>query len=141
MKVLLNLTGDTAVTATVLGPVEVKMHNLNIDKTYVEVFYRCKSGMPSVVDRQREKMIRNTCEVAMLTVLYPRSAVTLQIHEMEDCGGVRKLSYLHSAPSFAQNSEHFVFAVGRVRRERCLLSTTEQWPRHEDADRWCSLHH
>lgn len=80
--------GETAVTATVLGPIEVKMHNLQIDKAYVEVYYRCKSGMPTVADRLREKILRHTCETALLTVLYPRSAITLQIHEMEDCGGV-----------------------------------------------------
>lgn len=81
-------SGETAVTATVLGPVEVKMHNLHIDKAYVEVYYRCKTGLPTVADRLREKIIRNTCETSLLTVLYPRSAITLQIHEMEDCGGV-----------------------------------------------------
>lgn len=82
--------GETSITATVSGPVEVKMHNLQIDKAYVEVFYRCKAGLPSVADRLREKILRNTCETALLTVLYPRSAITLQIYEMENCGGVSR---------------------------------------------------
>lgn len=77
------------------------MHNLHIDKAYVEVFYRCKSGLPSVTDRLREKILRNTCETALLTVLYPRSAVTIQIHEMEDCGGVSSTQTLSIDCQFA----------------------------------------
>lgn len=71
-----------------MGPVEVKMHNLQIDKAFVEVYYRSKSGLPSVADKLREKIIKNTCETALLSVLYPRSAIIVQIHEMEDGGGV-----------------------------------------------------
>lgn len=82
------LAGETAVTASVLGPVEVKLHNLQIDKAYVDVFYRSKSGLPTFNDRLRERIIKNTCESALLTTLHPRTSVQIQIHEMEDCGGV-----------------------------------------------------
>lgn len=81
--------GDTAVTSTVTGPIEVKLHNLQIDKANVEVYYRSKSGLPSIADKLREKIVRNTCESALLAVLYPRSSIFLQIHEMENAGGVR----------------------------------------------------
>lgn len=84
----LSITGDTAVTASVLGPIEVKLHNLQIDKAHVEVYYRSKSGLPSITDKLQEKVIRETCESALLTILYPRSSIFLQIHEMENAGGV-----------------------------------------------------
>lgn len=79
-------------TVTVNGPIEVKLHNLQIDKAHVEVYYRSKSGLPSIADKLREKIVRDTCESALLTVLYPRSSIFLQIHEMENAGGVSKLS-------------------------------------------------
>lgn len=81
--------GDTAILSTVSGPIEVKLHNLQIDKAHVEVYYRSKSGLPSIADKLREKIIRNTCESALISVLYPRSSIVLQIHEMGNAGGVR----------------------------------------------------
>lgn len=88
-------SGDTAVTATVFGPIEVKLHNLQIDKAHVEVHYRSKSGLPTIGDRLREQIIRETCESALLTVLYPRSSIFIQVHEMENAGGVRIFNYFH----------------------------------------------
>lgn len=82
------VAGDTAVAVTILGPGEVKLHNLQIDKASVEVYYRSKSGLPSIADKLREKIIRATCESAILSVLYPRSCIILQIHEIENAGGV-----------------------------------------------------
>lgn len=79
--------------ASVYGPIDVKIQNLRIDKAHVEVYYRPKSGLPSVGDRLREKIIRNTCETALLAVLYPRTAITIQLQEMEDNEGVRILGF------------------------------------------------
>lgn len=73
-----------------MGPVEVKLHNLQIDKAYVDVLYRSKSGLPSAADKLREKIIMETCENALLTVLYPRTAIVIQIFEMDDGGGVSR---------------------------------------------------
>lgn len=78
--------------ASVNGPVEVKLQNLQIEKSSVEVFYRPKSGLPSVTDRLREQIIKNTCETALLVTLHPRTAISLQLQEMEDRGGVCTIS-------------------------------------------------
>lgn len=83
-----SILGETAVTAAILGPIEVKLHNLSIDKAYVDVLYRSKSGLSSAADKLREKIIKETCENALLTVLYPRTAIVVQIFEMDDNGGV-----------------------------------------------------
>lgn len=84
-----NCTGETATTATISGPGEVKLHNLQIDKSHVEVSYRSKSGVPNITDKLREKILRETCESAISSVLYPRSSIFLQIHEIENTCGVR----------------------------------------------------
>lgn len=83
------LIGETTATATINGPGEVKLQNLQIDKAHVEVSYRSKSGLPSIADKLREKIIRETCETAISSVLYPRSSIILQIHEIENTCGVR----------------------------------------------------
>lgn len=80
--------GDTAVTATIIGPTEVKIHNLQIDKAYIDVLYHSKAGLVTVADKLREKIIKDTCETTLLAILYPRSAIILQIYEMENGGGV-----------------------------------------------------
>lgn len=78
----------------------MKLHNLQIDKAHVEVYYRSKSGLPSIADKLREKIIRDTCESAILSVLYPRSSIFLQIHEMENAGGVS--NHQHDSLSFIE---------------------------------------
>lgn len=80
--------GDTAVTVSVTGPTEAKLHNQQIEKASVEVYYRNKAGLPSREEKLCEQTIRNTCEAILLTVLYPRSSIIVQIHEMSNAGGV-----------------------------------------------------
>lgn len=80
--------GNTMVLASVSGPVEVKLQNLNVDKTTIEVYFRPKSGLPSVEDRFKENFIEQTCSAALLTGLHPRTAYMIQLQEMEDNGGV-----------------------------------------------------
>jgi exosome complex component RRP46 len=77
----------------------VKLQNLDIDKASIEVYYRPKAGLSSVTDRLKEKIIRNTCNSALLATLHPRTAVSIQIQEMEDRGGVHKL--LSFIPSYS----------------------------------------
>lgn len=83
----------------------MKLHNLQIDKAHVEVYYRSKSGLPSIADKLREKIIRDTCESAILSVLYPRSSIFLQIHEMENAGGVS--NHQHDSLSLFEYEIHF----------------------------------
>lgn len=75
-----------------LGPVEVKSQNLNIEKAHVECIYRPKAGIPTIEDKLRENVIRDTCESALLTMLHPRTTISIQIQELDDRCGVRKLN-------------------------------------------------
>lgn len=100
--------GNTTMLASVYGPIEVKPQKLLIDKAAVEVYYRPKAGAPSknwcnspflfififilpvgVGDRLYESIVRNICETMVLTTVYPRSAVTVNIQEMQNDGEVR----------------------------------------------------
>lgn len=121
------------------GPIEVKLHHLQIDKAHVEVHYRSKSGLPTIADRLREQIIRNTCESALMTVLYPRSSIFIQIHEMEDAGGVR--NYFFDFPVYLLILLFSIFTVDCMCRECIVLSTFKYWTIDEMPFGWCSLRH
>ncbi|XP_063705424.1 exosome complex component RRP46 [Culicoides brevitarsis] len=80
--------GKTTVLANVNGPVEVSLQNMNIEKAFVEVYYRPKSGLPSVDDRFMEKFVKQSIEVALYSELHPRTSYRIQLQELENRGGV-----------------------------------------------------
>jgi len=54
----------------------------------MEVSYRPRCGIPGVNERYKEKIIKNICETVILTALYPKSQINIQIQEMDDGSGV-----------------------------------------------------
>ncbi|XP_065372357.1 exosome complex component RRP46 [Calliphora vicina] len=80
--------GGTCVLASSLGPVEVKLQHLKIDKAYVECIYRPKAGLPTIRDKMREAIIKDTCEAALLSALHPRTMISVQLQELDDRGGL-----------------------------------------------------
>lgn len=59
-----------------------------IDKANVEAYFRPKIGLPAVGDKLNEHILKNVCETALVTTLYPRSAIVVIVQEMQNCGGV-----------------------------------------------------
>uniref|UniRef100_T1JNA3 Uncharacterized protein n=1 Tax=Strigamia maritima TaxID=126957 RepID=T1JNA3_STRMM len=80
--------GDTAVQAAVYGPSEVKIQKEIVDKAHIEVIYKPKVGLPGTAEKLRENTIKNICESAIWTALYPRTSITIIIQELEDRGGL-----------------------------------------------------
>jgi exosome complex component RRP46 len=80
--------GGSCCVASVNGPQEVSSANLDMNKAYVDVIYRPKSGLPGVNERYKEKLVKSLCETTIITQLYPRTQVTVQTQEMDDHGGV-----------------------------------------------------
>lgn len=71
------------------GPLEVfSAANIDMNKSYVDVNYRPKRGLPGVAERYKEKNVRSICENAIITSLYPKTQINFQIQEMDDNGGV-----------------------------------------------------
>lgn len=85
---LLIFVGKTSFIVSVNGPVDVKLQKIQIEKSTVEIIYRPKFGVPSVDDRFLEMFLRNICEAALHSNLYPRTAITVVVQEMHDNGGV-----------------------------------------------------
>lgn len=83
------------VLASVNGPLDIKMQNQNMDRATLEVLFLSKGGKPSVSDRYKENVIRQTCETAILGSLHPRTGIAVTVQEMEDCGGVSSI-YLYN---------------------------------------------
>lgn len=86
---VLLLLGGSCCVASVNGPLEVSPANLDMNRAYVDVIYRPKSGLPGVNERYKEKIVRSLCETCIITQLYPRTQITVQTQEMDDHGGVR----------------------------------------------------
>ncbi|XP_047536863.1 exosome complex component RRP46 isoform X2 [Vanessa atalanta] len=80
--------GETVVLVSVNGPLDIKSTSQSIEKATLEVLFCTKGGKPSVADRFKENIIRQTCETAILGCLYPRTGISLTIQELEDFGGL-----------------------------------------------------
>ncbi|XP_060536798.1 exosome complex component RRP46 [Cylas formicarius] len=78
--------GKTSILAGIYGPVEVKLQKAHIDKACVECYFRPKTGLLGVQDRLRESLIRNICEASLAVSLYPRTAVLVNLQEMQNSG-------------------------------------------------------
>ncbi|XP_002722356.4 exosome complex component RRP46 isoform X2 [Oryctolagus cuniculus] len=82
------LQGDTSVLAGVYGPAEVKVSKEIFNKATLEVILRPKIGLPGVAERNRERMIRNTCEAVVLGALHPRTSITVVLQIVSDAGSL-----------------------------------------------------
>ncbi|XP_067831149.1 exosome complex component RRP46 [Heptranchias perlo] len=80
--------GDTTVLAAVYGPAEVKVSKEIFDKATLDVLLKPKVGLPSVAEKSKEQMIRNTCEATILTALHPRSSITVVLQVIHDSGSL-----------------------------------------------------
>ncbi|KAH1008044.1 hypothetical protein HUJ04_005195 [Dendroctonus ponderosae] len=78
--------GESVIMASIYGPVEATFNKIVIDKASVDCYYRPKAGVPGVQDRLRESVIRNICEIAVAISLYPRTAVLVNVQEMQNRG-------------------------------------------------------
>ncbi|XP_055903574.1 exosome complex component RRP46 [Eupeodes corollae] len=83
----LHSQGETIVLASMYGPIEARTQHAKIEKANVEVIFRPKFGLPTIKDKFRECILRNTCETALLTALHPRTTISIQLQEMDNrCG-------------------------------------------------------
>lgn len=82
------MQGDTTVVAGVYGPIEAKPQRMKYDKSSVEVVYSPLKGPAKVDDRMTELYVKETCEAAIIVTLHPASAISINIQELEDSGGL-----------------------------------------------------
>ncbi|XP_037740389.1 exosome complex component RRP46 [Chelonia mydas] len=82
------LQGDTSVLAGLYGPAEVKVSKELYDKATVEVLLKPKVGLPGVFEKNREQLIRKTCEAALLGALHPRTSITIVLQVISDAGSL-----------------------------------------------------
>uniref|UniRef100_A0A8C6Z2V3 Exoribonuclease phosphorolytic domain-containing protein n=1 Tax=Nothoprocta perdicaria TaxID=30464 RepID=A0A8C6Z2V3_NOTPE len=73
--------GDTSVLAGLYGPGEVKGSRELPDRAALEVLLRPKVGLPGVLERSREQLLRRVCRTALLGALHPRTGVTLVLQQ------------------------------------------------------------
>uniref|UniRef100_A0A803V482 Exoribonuclease phosphorolytic domain-containing protein n=1 Tax=Ficedula albicollis TaxID=59894 RepID=A0A803V482_FICAL len=80
--------GDTSVLAGLYGPAEAKVSKELPDRAALEVLLRPKVGLPGVLERSREQLLRQTCEAVVLGVLHPRTAISLVLQVLSDAGSL-----------------------------------------------------
>ncbi|NXD74721.1 EXOS5 protein, partial [Eolophus roseicapillus] len=78
--------GDTSVLAALYGPAEAKGNKELPERAALEVLLRPKVGLPGVVERSREQLLRQTCEAVLLGRLHPRSSISLVLQVLGDAG-------------------------------------------------------
>uniref|UniRef100_A0A8C3FPZ4 Uncharacterized protein n=1 Tax=Chrysemys picta bellii TaxID=8478 RepID=A0A8C3FPZ4_CHRPI len=77
-------SGDTSVLAGLYGPAEVKVSKELYDKATVEVLLKPKVGLPGVFEKNREQLIRKTCEAVILGALHPRTSISIVL-QLQRC--------------------------------------------------------
>nr|XP_042717001.1 exosome complex component RRP46 [Chrysemys picta bellii] len=82
------IKGDTSVLAGLYGPAEVKVSKELYDKATVEVLLKPKVGLPGVFEKNREQLIRKTCEAVILGALHPRTSISIVLQVISDAGAV-----------------------------------------------------
>ncbi|XP_049791200.1 exosome complex component RRP46 isoform X2 [Schistocerca nitens] len=115
--------GNTAVMAGVFGPAEVKLSKILIDRANVEAIYRPKTGLPTVADRTREALIKNTCEAAIISSQYPRTNISVIVQEMQDSGGDSKasLTFVFESQKKSVVASHTEGHFSQLQFQECLL--------------------
>ncbi|XP_011563389.3 exosome complex component RRP46 [Plutella xylostella] len=133
--------GETVALVSVNGPLDIKMGSQSIEKSTLEVLFSSKSGKPSVQDRYKENVIRQTCETAILGCLYPRTGITVTIQELEDYGGLLAtcinctclallnsgvaMKYVYAAVTCGVSEDgNIILDPTPVQREKCLADMT-----------------
>ncbi|XP_026461612.1 exosome complex component RRP46 [Ctenocephalides felis] len=115
--------GQTAVMVSLYGPVEVRLQNLLIHKASIEVKFIPKSGISGVADRLKEKVIQNTVETALMSTLYPRSAVNINILEMQDSGGLLSCAVNASCLALLNSGVQMKFLIAAV---HCIVNKNNE---------------
>ncbi|KAJ9577817.1 hypothetical protein L9F63_005608 [Diploptera punctata] len=115
--------GNTAVITAVYGPVEVKVQKILIDKASVEAIYRPKSGLPCVSDRMRESLLRNTCEIALVATLHPRTSISVIIQELQDSGGLLACAVNAACLALMNSGIAMKFLVAAV---NCMIDQNDE---------------
>ncbi|XP_074872413.1 exosome complex component RRP46 [Carettochelys insculpta] len=82
------LQGDTSVLAGLYGPAEVKVSRELYDQATLEVLLKPKVGLPGVFEKNREQLIRKTCEAVILGTLHPRTSITIVLQVISDAGSL-----------------------------------------------------
>lgn len=104
--------------ASINGPIEAKVQQMQIEKAVIQAHYRPKAGVPSVKDRFYESFIRNSCEIAIMTSLYPRTIISIIVQELQNCGGLISCAVNAACMALLDAGIEMKYLVGGV---SCML--------------------
>ncbi|KAL0272769.1 UNVERIFIED_CONTAM: hypothetical protein PYX00_005617 [Menopon gallinae] len=116
-------SGNSMVLAAVYGPCEVKPQKMMIDKATVEVFYKPKSGAPSIADKLKESMLNNVCKSAILSSEYPRTSISIIVQEMQSSGTLLSSSVNAACLALMDAGVPLKFLVAAV---TCIVNSQDE---------------
>ncbi|XP_015185058.1 PREDICTED: exosome complex component RRP46 [Polistes dominula] len=112
------MQGDTAVIAGVYGPIEAKAQKMIYDKASVEVVYSPLKGPQKINDRVVELYLKESCEAAIIVNLHPASAISINVQEIVDNGGLLACSINAACLALINSGISLKFTVAAV---NCMI--------------------
>ncbi|XP_046737428.1 exosome complex component RRP46 [Diprion similis] len=108
------MQGDTVVVAGIYGPIEAKLQKMMHDRATVETIFSPAKGPPCVDDRLKETVIKETCEAVLLTALHPGMAISINVQELQDSGGLLACAINAACLALMNSSISMKFTVAAV---------------------------
>ncbi|KAG8036572.1 hypothetical protein G9C98_003894 [Cotesia typhae] len=112
------MQGNTCVVAGVYGPIEAKLQKMIHDKASIEVVFTPVKGPPSIDGRAKELCIKDTCEASLITSLHPSTAISINIQEMQDDGGLLACAINASCIALINSNLSMKFTIAAV---HCMI--------------------
>ena len=79
---------DTAVLAAVFGPTGAQKRQEIVNRACIEVVYKPLSSAPGAAEKEKESVLRQLVEAAVMTHLHPRCVIQVVVQELNDDGSM-----------------------------------------------------
>ena len=80
--------GDSAALVAVFGPTGASKRQEIVNRAAIEVVYKPLSSAPGAAEKEKESVLRQIAEAAVMTQLHPRTVVQIVVQELNNDGSM-----------------------------------------------------